>query len=158
ATQGLPAGASDNTTGKGPLAIFGMFQIMHSSKMSVAVTADFTADLCGSIDMMGNCNTTKSIHAGLGAKYQVAPKMAVYTGNAPFGPGPVGQHLAISLESNGPITFSLPVGFAMQVTPQVLGWVQTTLFGAYISNAPSGADSFRVIGSDSTMGGIGIPL
>ena len=35
--------------------------------------------------------------------------MAAFTG-APYGPGPVGQHLSISLESDGPITFDLDSG------------------------------------------------
>jgi len=149
---------TDNNAGKGPLAIFGMFQLAHDSKMSIAATADFTANLCGSADpMTGDCTVTKAIHAGLGAKYKLGPTMALFTGSA-FGPGPVGQHLSISLESSGPITFSLPIGFALQATPQILAWASTELFSAYISNAPMGADSFRLIGGDIEKGGIGIPL
>ena len=149
---------TDKNAGKGPLTFFGMYQIAHDSKMSIAATADFALNLCGAADpMTGDCSSTKAIHAGLGAKYKLGPTMALYTG-APFGPGPVGQHLSISLESNGPITFSLPIGFAFQATPQIFAFAQTELFSAYLSNAPMGADSFRLIGGDIEKGGIGIPL
>lgn len=149
---------TDKSAGKGPLALFAGYQIVHNANMSVAATADFTINLCGANDpMTGDCSSAKSIHAGLGAKYKLGPTMALYTGG-PFGPGPVGQHLSISLESNGPITFGLPIGFAFQATPQIIAFAQTELFSAYLSNAPMGADSFRLIGGDIEKGGIGIPL
>ena len=46
-----------------------------------------------------------------------------------------GQHLSIGLGTNGPITFSIPVGVALQATPQVFGFVDTTLADFSISNS-----------------------
>jgi len=111
---------------KGPLDIYGAFNLINKDKLSVTAGADFAINL-------GNTDD-KSINAGLSAKYMVAPKLAVYTGNVlPI--GPAGQHLAINLGTNGPITFSLPVGVALQATPQVFGFVQTTLADFSISNS-----------------------
>ena len=139
-TAGLEYGFTPGLIGdadseiKGSLDIYGMLQIMHDAKMNITATADFDFDLCGSTDMMGDCVSTKAIAAGLGARYTLAPKMAVFTG-APYGPGPVGQHLQISLESNGPITFGLPVGFMFQATPEFNAYLMTQLMTIAISNA-----------------------
>lgn len=111
---------------KGPLDIHGAFNIIHKDKMSVTAGADFLVNL--------NNTDDKEIHAGLSAKYMLSPKLAVYTGN-PVPIGPAGQHLSISLASNGPITFGLPVGVALQATPQVFGFVDTTLANLSISNS-----------------------
>jgi hypothetical protein len=148
-------------TGKGPLAIFGMYSLKDDAKMHIAVTADFTANLCGVLTIdatsgSASCSVTKAIHAGLGARYNVTPKIAVFTG-APIGPGPVGQQLDISLESSGPITFGLPVGVGLQATPQLFAYVQPMLASFYISNAPMGADSARFwftdkLGAPTTFG------
>jgi hypothetical protein len=147
---------TDDTKFKGPLTIFGNLLLAHSDKMTVAVNADFEYDMCGGFDADG-CVGTKGIHAGLGLKYRVAPKFAVFTGS-PFGPGPVGQHLSISLESSGPITFELPVGAGFQATPQIFAFAETNLALFRLANAPDGADAVSPIFSDAEMGGIGIPL
>ena len=150
-----PVAGDFTNKGKGPLALFGMFELAHSAKMSVAATADFTADLGGS-DGMGGTKVSKAIHAGLGLKYLVAPKIAIFTG-APFGPGPAGQHLSISLESSGPINFSLPVGVGLQAMPKLFAYVDTNLLVFRIANKGM-ADAVSPIGSDIAKGGIGIPL
>lgn len=127
---------------KGDLDIFGEFQLVHDGKLSITASADFDLDLCGGIDAMGDCVSSKAIHAGLGARYKLAPQMAVYTG-APYGPGPVGQHLSISLESDGPITFDVPVGFMYQATPELNVHLSTALLNLSISNSDTvvfGAD------------------
>lgn len=149
---------TDGVKGKGPLTIFGNLLLAHNDKLTVAVNADFQYDLCGTIDLTsGDCSGTKAIHAGLGLKYRVAPKVAVFTGS-PFGPGPVGQHLSISLEDSGPINFDLPVGVGLQATPQIFAFLETQLATFRLANKPDGVDSVSVIGSDAEMGGIGIPL
>lgn len=113
---------------KGPLTIYGAFKLAHSAKMSVAATANFTYDLNAE---------TKEIDAGLGLRYNVAPKIAVFTG-APFGPGPVGQHLSVSLESKGPISFDVLAGAGFQATPQAFVYLSTNLAHINISNDASG--------------------
>lgn len=132
----VPLGvAGDNDfNAAGNLDLWGGYQIKHDPKMSVAATADFAVDLDNTDDM--------EIHAGLGFRYTVAPKIGVFTG-APYGPGPVGQHLSISLASDGPITFSVPVGAMFQATPELNVNVMTTLANISISNSDTavfGAD------------------
>jgi len=111
---------------KGPLGLYGAFNIMHKDKLSVTAGADFEINV-------GNTDD-KSINAGLSAKYLVAPKIAVFTGN-PVPIGPAGQHLSISLASNGPIDFRVPVGVALQATPELFAYVDTTLLNIGISNS-----------------------
>jgi hypothetical protein len=113
---------------KGPLTIYGAYKLAHSAKMSVAATASFTYNLA---------SESKGLNAGLGFRYNVAPKIAVFTG-APFGPGPVGQHLSLSLDDMGPISFDVPAGAGMQITPQLFGYVSTNLAHINISNDASG--------------------
>ena len=111
---------------KGPLDLYGSFNIMHKDKLSVTAGADFTIDT-------GNTDD-KGIAAGLSAKYMISPTLAVYTGN-PIPLGPAGQHLRISLASNGPITFAVPVGVALQPSPKLFAFVDTTLADFSISNS-----------------------
>jgi len=111
---------------KGPLGLYGAFNVMNKDKLSVTAGADFAINL-------GNTDD-KAIHAGLSAKYMLSPKLAVYTGNVlPI--GPAGQHLSIGLGTNGPITFAIPVGVALQATPQVFGFLDTELASFSISNS-----------------------
>lgn len=135
-TYSIPLGvAGDNDfNAAGTLDIWGGYQIKHDPKLSVAATADFNVDLDNTDDM--------AIAAGLGVRYTLAPKMAVFTG-APYGPGPVGQHLQISLADKGPVTFAVPVGFMYQATPELNIHAMTTLASFGISNADNaffGAD------------------
>jgi hypothetical protein len=113
---------------KGPLTIYGAYKLAHSAKMSVAATANFTYDLN---------SEAKTINAGLGLRYNVAPKIAVFTG-APMGPGPAGQHLSLSLEDMGPITFDVLAGAGMQVSPQAFVYLSTNLAHINISNSANG--------------------
>lgn len=139
---------------KGPLTLFGEYELAHNDKMSITASANVTFDFNG-IDSMGESTVDTSINAGLGARYLLAPKMAVYTG-APYGPGPVGQHLSISLTDSGPITFDIPVGFAYQATPELFAFAQTQFLSFNIANKPMGADSVVLIGTD--QGGIPLTL
>ena len=111
---------------KGPLDLYGSFNVMHKDKLSVTAGADFAIDT-------GNTDS-KSISAGLSAKYMLSPTLAVYTGN-PIPLGPAGQHLHIDLGTNGPITFSVPVGVALQPSPKLFAFVDTTLADFSISNS-----------------------
>ncbi len=127
--------AGDNDfNAAGTLDLWGGYQVKHDPKLSVAATADFNVDLDNTDDM--------GIAAGLGVRYSLAPQMAVFTG-APYGPGPVGQHLKISLADSGPITFDVPVGFMYQATPELNVSAMTSLVNIGISNSDTiifGAD------------------
>ena len=146
---------------KGPLALYGEFSLAHTSKLSVAASADLTINLNAttfSATGMPSSGTTETLHAGLGARYTLAPKIAVYTSggsiglasgldHGPVGPGPVGQHLAIGFQSGAPITFAVPVGIALQATPQILAFASTTLASFSISNSANafiGKDFFQL--------------
>ena len=140
---GLGAVGDNDFNAAGPLALWGGYQVKHDPKLSLAATADFTVNLDNTDDM--------AIHAGLGARYMVAPKIGVFTG-APYGPGPVGQHLSISLADSGPITFAIPVGGMFQATPELNLHLMTTLATISISNS-----STTIIGADVTplsLGGL----
>ncbi|HUS33419.1 MAG TPA: hypothetical protein VMZ53_33185 [Kofleriaceae bacterium] len=113
---------------KGPLTVYGAFKLAHSAKMSVAASASFTYDVGAE---------TKGINAGLGLRYNVAPKIAVFTG-APFGPGPVGEHLSLSLDSDGPISFDVFAGAGLQATPQAFVYLSTNVAHINISNDATG--------------------
>lgn len=121
----------------GPLTLWGGYQVLHDGKLSVAATAAFGIDLDNTDDMF--------LSAGLGARYLLSPKMALFTGGAtgPItpgglgGPGPVGNHLNISLADGGPITFDIPLGFGFQATPQLYAFATTNLLTLGISNSDS---------------------
>jgi hypothetical protein len=119
---------------KGELGLFGQFELVTNEKLHVNASAMFAFDLCGGRDAMGECASTKGLTAGLGARYKLAPKMALFTG-APYGPGPVGQHLSIGFDDPGPITFALPVGFMFQATPELNINAQTSLGTIAIKDA-----------------------
>jgi hypothetical protein len=165
----LAGDGTDNTKFKGPLRFYGLYQLTHTDKMDVTAAADFELNLCGGVDMMGNCATTKAIGAGLDLKYTVAPKFNVFTGSG-FGPGVpsglggivfpglgafgIGNHLAISLESKGPITFSVPVGASYQASPQLFAYLSTELLSFAISNSPY-ADTSGMAGATKSVVFIG---
>jgi hypothetical protein len=126
---------------KGDLGLFGQFDIKSDDKLHLTGSAMFAIDLCGAQDpMTGDCSSAKAITAGLGARYKLAPNMAVFTG-APYGPGPVGQHLVISLEDGNAASFSLPVGFMFQATPELNINAQTSL-GTIAFNDAAGESAF----------------
>ncbi len=110
---------------EGPLTLFGAYNLMNG-KLSVAVGAQFQIDLSNT--------DSKGLALGASVRYMVAPKIAIFSGN-PIAPGPVGNQLSISLASNGPITFALPVGAAMQVNPKAYAWLDTELASFSISNS-----------------------
>lgn len=158
---------TDQTAFKGPLRFYGMYGLTHTDKLTVAAEAHFELNLCGGVSISGtsaDCASTKAIGAGLDARYVLAPKIALFTGSA-FGPGVpgatgaivfpglgtggVGQHLNISLESSGPITFDVPVGVSLQATPQLLAWVAFDVARINIANGPMNGDAVQVIFSDS---------
>ena len=110
---------------KGPLTFYGEYQLVHNNHLSVAASANFTVDFA--------TDNTARINAGLGARYHVIPKLGIYTG-APFGPGPVGQHLAIGFNNKAPVSFDVPLGLIYQATPELGIFAGTTIAHFNISN------------------------
>jgi hypothetical protein len=119
---------------KGPLTFYGEYSLKHNATLSVAASANFTVDFAA--------DNALRINAGLGARYNVIPKLGIYTG-APFGPGPVGQHLTIGLNNKGPVSFDVPLGVLYQATPELGVFAGTNVVHINISN-----DKTAVFGAD----------
>ncbi len=112
---------------KGPLDLYASFGAYHKDKLSAAVGGGLIIDFTDP--------TTEQIFLGAAIRYQVAPKIAIFTGSPTTAPGPAGQHLQIGLNSKAPITFSIPVGVGLQATPQAYVYVDTTIADISISNS-----------------------
>ncbi len=123
---------------KGPLTLYGGYSLFHKDKLTVGASADLLVDFNGSgtVDPATGAvssSTNLALEAGLGVRYKVTDKIAVFTGS-PIAPGPLGQHLHIGLNNSGPISFDVPVGAALQATPQLYAWVQTNIAHFGFSN------------------------
>ncbi len=153
---------------KGVLTAYGAFALMHKDKLDVAASADLTLDLnhpkAGSTSMETDVGAT--INAGVAVRYKVAPKFAVFTGTPNrilgaglltlAGPGPMGQQLSIGLNEGAAKTFSLPVGFGMQVTPELFAYLNTSLITILLSDPPAMGDRVSSIADITplTLGGL----
>jgi hypothetical protein len=121
---------------KGPLTLYGAYSLYHQGKLTIGGSADLLIDFNGtSVGAMGavSSSTDLTLQAGLGVRYMLTDKVAVYTGN-PIAPGPLGQHLSIGLNNSGPISLDIPVGLALQATPQVYAFLQTNVAHFGFSN------------------------
>jgi opacity protein-like surface antigen len=132
---------------KGPLTLYGSYSLYNQGKLAIGGSADLLVNFNGggTVDPMTGAtssSTNLSLQAGLGIRYLLTDKIAVYTGS-PIAPGPLGQHLSIGLNNSGPISIDIPVGLALQATPQVYAFVQTNVAHIGISN-----DSNAIIFSD----------
>lgn len=121
---------------KGPLTVYAAYSLHDNGTLAVSASADIGVHFA--------YDNALAINAGLAVRYKVAPTIAVYTGN-PYTPGPAGQHLSISLEENGPKTFSIPIGVAVQATPELYAFLQTNLATILLSD-PGPADRVSFIG------------
>jgi opacity protein-like surface antigen len=123
---------------KGPLTLYGAYSLYSQGKLTIGGSADLLVNFngFGTVDPMTGAqssSTDLSLQAGLGIRYMLTDKVAVYTGN-PIAPGPLGQHLSIGLNNSGPISLDIPVGLALQATPQVYAFLQTNIAHFGISN------------------------
>jgi hypothetical protein len=131
---------------KGPLTLFGAYSLLSKDKLTIGASANLTINFRGGSDATGNSTTTETLQAGLGVRYQVAPKVAIYSGGKPFPLGGgvanempmagnvLGQHLSIGLNSKAPISFDVPVGVGIQASPQAFLWVNTSIAHLGLSN------------------------
>lgn len=144
---------------KGVLTAYGSFSLLHNDKLDIGASADIALDFNNTtFNTAGESesNTTLRIHAGALVNYKITPKMAVFTGNPgrimnvlgkePSGAGPLGQHLSLGLSDGDDVkTFSLPVGFAFQATPELYAFLQTNLFDLTLSDVGDNGDRFSSI-------------
>lgn len=138
---------------KGTLTAYGAFSLMHSDKLDIGASADIALNFANqTFNTAGEAetSTTATIHAGAAVRYKITPKMAVFTG-MPWTPGPLGQHLTIGLsDGNDAKTFSLPVGFGLQATPELFAYLNTTLFQLLLSD-PGMGDRFSSIADETPL-------
>jgi len=103
---------------KGPLQLYGLFNISHSEKMRISAGAQLGYNL----------NSERlSIGAGLAFQYHLNEKMMVYMPPT---------HLQIGLDPTT-AAISLPVGFGFQANDNIFAAVETNLFD--IGLEPSGS-------------------
>lgn len=139
--------------GNGTLSAYGTYQVLHNDKLDVAVNVNLELPL--------DSGSTDSIGIGLWARYHVAPKISVFTGN----PGlphntlflggsllvPGTDQLQIGLNNGNSTILSIPVGVGFQASPQLYAYLSTTIAGIGIH--PSGGNI--VIFSDFIPIGVG---
>jgi hypothetical protein len=136
---------------KGPLTLYGAYSLYAKDKLTVGASANLTIDFDAGADAMGNTTTAETLQAGLGVRYLVAPKIAIFTGGTPLAGATgslglgvpnetpiqgaiLGQHLTIGLSSGSEVAFDIPVGVGLQATPQIYAWVNTSIGHVKISN------------------------
>ena len=120
---------------RGPLTIYGGAQLAHGERYSIGAGADFVADFAAPAIVNGmTTTTTETIHLGIGARANLSPIVAVYTGNM-LAPNPVGQQLAIGIDHDAQIAFDVPAGLAIQASPRVLLRVETVAARLGIAHA-----------------------
>jgi hypothetical protein len=137
---------------KGPLTLYGNFNLTNDGKLAVGAGAGLVLDFNGTDLTTGDSQTDVAIDAGLGVRYKLASKFAVFTGN-PWAPGLLGSHLHLGLSGDESKSFSIPVGFAMQATPELFAYVSTNLATILLSD-PGMGDRVSLI-SDFTPLSIG---
>ena len=114
---------SKERVGKGPIAIFGEFELVHNDKLNIAASADFTYGpvrrrRCRWLRRHRRRSTRASARVT-----SSAPKVGDHHGRA-VRPGPGWPAPAsISLEEQGPeSTSTCPSGVALQATPQIYAY------------------------------------
>jgi hypothetical protein len=110
---------------KGPLNVLAAYRLANG-KLKAAATVGFSYNFS---------SETGDLGLGAAVQYNVAPTFAVYTG---------GNQIGVGIKSPNPITLALPVGVALQATPQVYAFAQTQLASFSIK------DSANVYISDIT--------
>jgi hypothetical protein len=121
---------------RGPLTVYGGALIAHGERYSIGAGADFVADFAAPavVNGMTTTATTETIHLGIGARANLSPIVAVYTGNM-LAPNPVGQQLAIGIDHDAPVAFDVPAGLAIQASPRVLLRLETVAARLGIAHA-----------------------
>ncbi|MFT3696989.1 MAG: hypothetical protein QM831_27855 [Kofleriaceae bacterium] len=127
--------------GKGPLYLYGDYQLYHKDKLTIGGNVDLLLNFNG-VDAMGGSTVNLALEAGLGVRYRINPQIAVFTGN-PLAPQMLGQHLHIGLNNSQNIGFDIPVGVELQANPQFYASLATNIAHLGFSN-----DSSSVIFAD----------
>lgn len=103
---------------KGPLALYGLFNLKHSEKMRISAGASFGYNFLA--EKIG-------ISAGLAFQYHLNDKMFAYMPPS---------HFSLGLDPTA-FGINLPVGFGFQANEKIFAFVETNLFDLNIE--PSGS-------------------
>jgi len=127
---------------KGPLTLYGAYSLYHQGKLTIGGSADLLIDFngVGAVNPMTGAvssSTNLALEAGLGIRYMLTDKIAVFTGS-PIAPGPLGQHLHIGLNNSGAVSLDIPAGLALQATPQLYAYLETNLAHIKLANTANG--------------------
>ncbi|MGE5184892.1 MAG: hypothetical protein ACM31C_22645 [Acidobacteriota bacterium] len=119
----------DDATGAfpnaGALSAYAGYTALRDDKTTLVLGGDLQLDFSN--------GTTATLHLGASLRYKVAPKVAVYTGNL-LAPGPYGRQLVIGLNHSAPVALDLPAGVAIQASPRLLAWAETSLAHVKLAN------------------------
>jgi hypothetical protein len=138
---------------KGPLSLYASASLLHTDKLDVGASVGVVLDFNGVDLMTGGSRTDATLDIGLGAHYKIAPMFEVFTGSSRAGmftpvpglilptmggPGMLGDHVKIGLNSGAPKTLGIPLGVGLQAIPQLFAYVSTNI--ADISLSDPGMD------------------
>ncbi|HUS33251.1 MAG TPA: hypothetical protein VMZ53_32335 [Kofleriaceae bacterium] len=126
---------------KGPFALSGAFQVKHSEKLDVALSAGFAIDFITSTDpmtMMTSTTTVKALQFGVWTRYHLGAKASVFTGlpalpnasgglSGAAGLPPLPYHLSLGLGQGATIALEVPVGIGYQASPKLYAMAMTSL-------------------------------
>jgi hypothetical protein len=136
-----------DASAKGFLDFHAGYMALHSGKLDVSFLAGLSMLFVDSVDTTGmaTTNTYASIQLGAAVRYQLAPKISIFTGNpgTPNGlPGflsfvfpPVAYQLSFGINNSGPAYLALPVGVGLQATPNIYLFAATNIATIKIANA-----------------------
>jgi hypothetical protein len=136
-----------DASAKGFLDFHAGYMALHSGKLDVSFVAGLSMLFVDTVDTMGmaTTNTYASIQVGAAVRYQLAPKISIFTGNpgTPNGlPGfltfvfpPIAYQLSFGINNSGPAYLALPVGVGLQATPNIYLFAATNIATIKIANA-----------------------
>ena len=133
---------------RGPLTLFGSIELVHKGPLSVVAGGDLVLNFAGA-----NQTTEVSVRGGATARLTLWKLIALYTGS-PLAGTPQARQLSLGFYDKGRSSLSLPLGVAVQATPSVYAFAETTIFEIFFVNAPQDASGntqrTRLVFSDIT--------
>lgn len=105
---------------KGPLSFYGLLSLKNETKLRISAGATATLNLAA--------DNSFGIAMGLAFQYHLNDKIMVYMPPS---------HVQLGLNPDFSLAVNLPVGAAMQVTPNIFAFLETNLFNIGIE--PSGS-------------------
>jgi hypothetical protein len=136
-----------DASAKGFLDFHAGYMALHSGKLDISLLAGVSLLFQDGVDATGmaTTNTFASLQLGAAVRYQVAPKISIFTGNpgTPNGlPGflsfvfpPVAYQLSIGINNSGPAYLALPVGVGLQATPNIYAFLATNIATIKLANS-----------------------